>query len=113
MRVTHLPYETEIALRKDYHTALRHIEEILVAGKPNARVLAAHYLAPKVDEHAALPKTDEKGALQHYKTIRSVIEYAFEHDGRIKEKYRHLLEQIDAPPYMTALIADEHEHKTA
>lgn len=104
MRVTHLPYEVEQMLRRDLHSAQRHIEELLLGGKPNHRVTKPSYLAPATDPGLVLHKTDEKGELRHYHKVRSILEYIFEHDGKIKEKYRPMLAEIEAPQHVMGLI---------
>lgn len=107
-RVTHLPYEVEALLRKDLLQAHRHIDDVLLVGKPNRRVLVPVFLHPQVDAQE-VDKTDEAGELHHYKVVRSLLEYIFEHEGRIKTKYRRLLDQVQAPPYIKALVADDTE----
>jgi hypothetical protein len=102
MRTTQLPYEVEI--RKDFHAAQKHIEEILIGGKRNHRVLSPNYLTPRIESTAEVPKTDEHGEYHHYRRVRSVLEYILEHDGTIREKYREMLQQIHAPSYIMALI---------
>ena len=104
MRATQLPYEVEAMLRRDLHQVHKHIEEILLGHKPNHKLERATYLTPKVDQAAAVHKTDEHGELRHYLKVRSILEYIFEHDGRIKEKYRPMLRDIEAPQHVVALI---------
>ena len=104
MRTTHLPYEVEASLRKDFHAAQKKIEEILIGGKPNHAVLTPQYLTPQLDEAGQVPRSDDRGELHHYRRVRNVLEYIFEHDGAIREKYRDMLQQIHAPSYITAMI---------
>jgi hypothetical protein len=105
MRTTQLPYEVEALLRKDFHAAQKHIEEILIGGKPNRPVLTPHYLTPRVDATVEVPRSDDHGELHHYRRVRNVLEYIFEHDGKIREKYREMLQQIHAPQHIMGLIA--------
>ena len=107
-RTTHLPYEVEAMLRKDLLQTNKHVDDVLVVGKPNRRVLTPSFLHPHLDTEE-VGKTDEAGELHHYKLVRSVLEYIFEHDGQIKTKYRRLLEQVQAPPYIKALMAEDME----
>lgn len=107
-RTTHLPYEVEALLRKDLLQAHKHVDDVLMVGKPNRRVLVPSFLHPQLDAEE-VPKTDEAGELHHYKVVRSLLEYIFEHDGRIKVKYRRLLEQVQVPPYIKALMVEEVE----
>ena len=104
MRSTQLPYDLEMMIRKDFHAAQKHIEEILVGGKRNHHVLAPKYLTPDVEPVGEVPKTDDHGEYHHYRRVRSVLEYILEHDGTIREKYREMLEKIHAPSYIMALI---------
>jgi hypothetical protein len=104
MRIAHLPYEVEARLRKDLLLVQRHVEELLLGGKPNHRVSKHSYLTPVVDPALVLHKTDEKGELRHYLKVRSILEYAFEHDGKIKDKYRPMLQEIEAPEHVTGLV---------
>jgi hypothetical protein len=105
VRVTQLPYEVEAMLRRDLHSVHRHIEELLLGGRANHRVVVPGYLTPKLDS-STVHKTDEHGELRHYHRVRNVLEYIFEHDGKIREKYRPLLTEIHAPQHVTALVAD-------
>jgi len=105
MRTTQLPYEVEAQIRKDFHAVQKRIEDILIGGKPNRRVLTPQYLSPHLDEATEVPRHDDRGELHHYRRVRNVLEYIFEHDGMIREKYREMLLQIHAPQHIMSLIA--------
>jgi len=107
MRTTHLTYDVEIQLRKDFHAVHKRIEEILIGGKANHEVISPRYVTPQVNMAAELPRSDDRGELHHYRRVRNVVEYIFEHDGMIREKYRELLQQIHAPKYIMDLIGEK------
>ena len=106
MKTTSLPAELEAQLRKDLRAITMKIEEILLIGKANHPVEVAEYTKPTLDESRTVPKTDPSGALVHYHRVRNVLEYIFEHDGKIKEKYRRMLNEIRAPNYLISLLEE-------
>ena len=104
MRTTQLPYEVEMLIRKDLHVVYKNIDELLVGGKSNHEVLEPNYLMPVTQKATTVPKTDPRGELYHFRKVRSVLEYIFEHDGMIRDKYRPMLVEIGAPSHVMALL---------